>query len=903
MKLPAHMLFRRIIASLLLAAVLVLPLHSARVGAQDVAAPAVGAHVQTLANGMRIVVLEDHAAPVAQVNIWYRFGALDETPGKTGLAHALEHMMFRGTKDMSASGLIDMGARLGADINAETQNELTHFYFVVPSDRVDTVMHVEADRMRNLALDPKEWDLERGAVLQEWAQDYSNPVTSFMFRISKAVYPNSRLGDTALGARADVEHATVADLRHYYDEWYRPNNATLVVTGDVKPDEVFAQAQRWFGPLAAKTLPTRRQYAATPARGQVLTDNADYPFTMIDMAYAAPGDAPATEHDQLSNDVALGALFNPRGPYRKALVESGLTLGYMPQPMEDRRASIMHIIMIVAPGHTVEEVRAAYDKTTKEVLARGLDPDYIEASKREMISSLTYARDSIVGLGDAIGAAYVFPGDTDPTKYAALFASAKKADVDAQARKIYSTPSVVGILRPTTSDPSKFKPPTGASKSVSDNFTDRTPSGPIVQPDWLKADLAKPLALHSEVAPVVTMLPNGMKLLVQRVRANPTVFIEGIVRSSPTFDPLGKDGLGEVASQLMGWGSAKYDYDAQRKLSDDHAASLGLGTSFAAHGKASDAGLLLDAIADDLRHPLFPADKFALVKQQTSGMLAERSLQAGYRAQRVFEQALYPQGDPALREPTPATIASLSLDDVKQWYSSYVRPDLTTLVVVGDVDPQAIAAEVSARFADWTPPQGAPPDPHLPPIPLPEPQQRHVSTAIQDVAVEMGAPALGRTSPDYDALLLANAVYGGGSFESRLFREVRQKRGLVYVVASNLSAGRDRGTFTVSFRAVPSKVDEADALVRAELRRMQSEEVTADELTRAKTRVVASQLTAEQATAAIASDLLHIGVDGLAPTYYTTLSERYATINAADVRRAAQTYFHPDNLVEVRTGP
>ena len=227
---------------------------------------------------------------------------------------------------------------------------------------------------------------------------------------------------------------------------------------------------------------------------------------------------------------------------------------------------------------------------------------------------------------------------------------------------------------------------------------------------------------------------------------------------------------------------------------------------------------------------------------------------------------------------------------------------MTTLVVVGDVDPAAVARDVAARFGDWTA-EGPKPDPHLPPLPLPAPKRQNVQTPAQDVNVQLGAPALARGNPDYDALTLANAIYGGGAFDARLFREVREKRGLVYGAYSALSAGRDRGTFTISFRAVPSKVDAADAVVRSELKRMQDEPVTAAELARAKTRVVAGAIDAEQATSAIAADLMRIASDDLPANYYATLSDRYRRITAADVQRAAKTYFHPDNLVEVRTGP
>ncbi|HEY0613334.1 MAG TPA: pitrilysin family protein, partial [Candidatus Elarobacter sp.] len=578
-------------------------------------------------------------------------------------------------------------------------------------------------------------------------------------------------------------------------------------------------------------------------------------------------------------------------------------LAYNPQPLEDRRASVVHIMLVVAPGHTPAEVRAAYEKTMADALAKGMDPDLFEASKRSELAGMTYARDSIVGLGDAIGANMVFPGDTDPSQFDALYGAITRDESNAVARRVYAKASVVAVLQPGASNARAAQPPSGVTSSVSDNFAERTSNGPLVQPAWMKAGLAKPLTLRSAVAPTITTLPNGMRLLVQRVATNPTVFVDGLVRTSPQFDPRGKEGVGELTSSLMDWGSAKYDYDAQRKAGDDRAAELSFGTSFSAHGRSRDFPALLDVLADDVKHPLLPADKFELVRSQLAAFAGRRALQAGYEAERQFDAALYPAGDPALRVPTERSIAALSLDDVKAYHAQYVRPDLTTLVVVGDVDPAEVAQQVQRAFGDWTA-SGPAPDPHLPPIPLPLPQKRVVTTASQDVTVQLGAPALPRTSPDYDPLTLANAIYGGnGSLESRLFREVREKRGLVYGATSSLQANRDRGTFTVSFSAVPSKIDAAEAVVRAELKRMQTEDVSADELARAKTRVVATQLNAEQATSAIAGDLLRIGLDELPASYYSTLAARYASITIADVKRAAQTWFHPDNLVEVRVGP
>ena len=201
-------------------------------------------------------------------------------------------------------------------MNAETENEMTHFYFVVPADRVDTIVHLEADRMRGLKLDPADWNLERGAVLTEYAEKHSNPVSSFIYDVNQRVYPNSRLGSTSLGVKADIEHATVADLRKLLrrvvpaEQRDARRHRRRSCRRRVRRGRALVRAD------SRAPLPARRHYVLAPAKGASYTSRPNYPYTIVDEAYAAPGDAKPYEHDQVRNDVALGAMFNPRGPFR-----------------------------------------------------------------------------------------------------------------------------------------------------------------------------------------------------------------------------------------------------------------------------------------------------------------------------------------------------------------------------------------------------------------------------------------------------------------------------------------------------------------------------------------------------------------------------------------------------------
>ncbi|MDQ2991679.1 MAG: insulinase family protein, partial [Candidatus Eremiobacteraeota bacterium] len=185
-------------------------------------APSADASVFTtiLKNGLQVIVVEDHAAPVVQVATWYRFGSLQETPGKTGLAHALEHMMFRGTTNVSAGGLLDTTARLGAEMNGQTDYDYTEFYFTMPADRLDVGLYLESDRMQHAMIRQVDWNVERGAVLAELDGDDSSPFFNLLARVRAAAYPGDPHGRTPIGLRSDVAGSTAADIANYYHEWY-----------------------------------------------------------------------------------------------------------------------------------------------------------------------------------------------------------------------------------------------------------------------------------------------------------------------------------------------------------------------------------------------------------------------------------------------------------------------------------------------------------------------------------------------------------------------------------------------------------------------------------------------------------------------------------------------------------
>lgn len=856
-----------------------------------------GIYTTTLSNGLKVVVVEDRAAPVVQTSVWYGFGSLDETPGKTGLAHALEHMMFRGTPEISAGGLDDVVARLGAQMNGETTYDYTQFYFEMPADKVDVALFIEADRMQHAALRAADWAVERNAVLNELDGDASSPFFNLLSRVRAAAFPGQPAGRTPVGLRSDVASATVADIARYYREWYAPNNATLVVAGDVSHQAVFAKAQRYFAKIPRKAIPASKDRNPVAATGKTVEAEFPFPFEVLDLAYAIPGDKQAGE-PAVSTLATL--LENQRSPFYQALVQSNIALAIEANADTQLRGGLLHVFIILNPGRHADEAQAVFQQTLDGVLKNGFSPDLVTAAKRLTIAERLYSADSIDGIGSLAGYTYGIVGEKISAEDGRL-AALTGDDLLRAARTYMSRPNVVGHLTPNDS------PPKGSSNksdaAASDDFSKRVPTGPIVEPAWIAAAVRAPTTARSSLAPVTFTLPNGLRVIFQQKTDRPTFVLRGSIASSPAFQPAGQEGISRLATSVADYGSAKYPFAQRRKATDEIGAFVETGQTFSAQGEARDFEQIADIVADGEAHPSFAQPWFGQERSQLANSLQSESSISGVMIDRAYDQLLLASDDPSLRNPTVQSVENLSQDDLASYAAKYWRPDLTTIAVVGDLSPDRVRSTLTAAFGSWQA-AGAKPDAHLMAMPAATKGHDYIGTAANQVYIRLGQPAVSRASPDYDTFLVLNQILGGsGAFESRLWQELRQKRGLVYSVDSSLDANADRGDLRVELSASPQRVMEAVGFVRTELEQLQSTPVSATELQEAKVRLVSDALLSEASSSGQAKQLLDLLRNDLPSNYYSTLNDRFARITAADVQRVARQYLKPQRLVEVYAGP
>jgi zinc protease len=460
--------------------------------------------------------------------------------------------------------------------------------------------------------------------------------------------------------------------------------------------------------------------------------------------------------------------------------------------------------------------------------------------------------------------------------------------------------AIVAILKPRPSG----KPASLEGFRGKESFTPKQ-TKPVALPDWAKSVEGKPLVPSTTLNPVVSTLQNGLRLIVQPESISPTVSVFGQVKTNPDLQiPAGEEGVSRVLDSLFSYGTASLDRVAFQKALDDIAANESAGTSFSLQVLADHFERGMELLSANLLQPALPESAFAVVRKQAADATAGELQSPGYLSRRALLKALYPKGDPALRQATPRSISSLKLEDVKAYYSKVFRPDLTTIVVVGQVTPAKARDVVERYFGSWKA-IGPKPETDLPPVPPNRPSSMDVPdvSRVQNevkLAVTLG---LTRSNPDYYALQLGNHVLSGAFYATRLYHDLREEAGLVYTVESALDVGRTRSIFEVYYACDPQNVDKARALVLNDLRQMQNVPVTNTELQQARTLVITRMLLGQSSVDDIAGQLLDLSIRGLPLNEPVLAARHYAEMTAEQVQAAFRKWLRPDDFVQIVRGP
>jgi zinc protease len=851
----------------------------------------------TLANGLRVTIVRNPLAPVVTTMVNYEVGSNEAPPGFPGTAHAQEHMMFRGSPGLSADQLANVTAAMGGQFDADTQQTVTQYFFTVPAEDLDVALHIEAIRMRGVLDSPSLWAEERGAIEQEVAQDLSNPEYVFYAKLLRIMFKNTPYAHDALGTRPSFQRTSAAALKRFYDTWYVPNNAILLIVGDVQPRAALATVQRLFGDIPAKPLPPRPAVRLQAVHTRTLHLPTDEPYGLAVLAFRLPGFASA---DYAAGQVLANVLSSQRGDLY-ALVADGKALyaGFSTDTMP--RAGLGYAVGAFPKGADAEKLLRTMRAILTRNLAHGLPADLVDAAKRHLVADAEFQKNSVSGLAMAWSQALAVEHRRSPQDDVRAIERVSVADVDRVARRYLNLrDAVVAVLTPHPSGKPVSPKGFGGRESFAPPRT-----APVPLPDWAAEALARLSIPTSTVHPVVTKLPNGVRLIVQPESISNTVGVYGHVKNNPDLEaPAGQEGVDEMLDRLFSFGTTSLDRLAFQKALDDIAAQESAGTDFSLRVVANHFARGVQLLADNELHPALPAKACAVIRPELAASVAGRLQSPGYLVDRALHAALFPAHDPTLRQATPATVSALQPDDVRRYYTHVVRPDLTTIVVIGNVTAERAKAVIEKYFGGWSA-SGPAPNTVLPPVPLNPPSVTAVpdATRVQDKVTLAETLGLTRSNPDYYALQLGNHVLGGAFYATRLYRDLRERTGLVYFVSSSFDVDKTRGLYAASYACDPPNVAKARAIVARDLQDMQNAPVSPAELRQAQALLLREIPLSESSIASIAGGLLSRAAHDLPLDEPTRAAHRYVALDAAQVRAAFAKWVRPGALVEVVQGP
>ncbi|WP_170549863.1 M16 family metallopeptidase [Ruegeria atlantica] len=366
----------------------------------------------TLDNGMDVVVIEDHRAPVVQHMVWYRAGSADEPVGSSGVAHFLEHLLFKGTDTLAPGEFSATVAANGGNDNAFTSYDYTAYFQRVAADRLELMMRMEADRMRNIRLSEEDIATERDVILEERNQRTENsPRALFGEQMSASQYLNHRYGVPIIGWKHEMETLDMEDALSFYQTHYAPNNAILVVTGDVEPDEVKTLAEQYYGVIPANpNLPER-------VRSQEPPQSAERRLTFKDARVSQP----YVQRSYLAPERDAGAQEKAAALFLLAELLGGSTTSYLNEKLQFEQQKVVYtgafyrgvslddttfdLLVVPAQGVSLQEAEEAMDQAVADFIAEGVNEEDLDRIKMQLRAAQTYARDNVDGIGNRYGRA------------------------------------------------------------------------------------------------------------------------------------------------------------------------------------------------------------------------------------------------------------------------------------------------------------------------------------------------------------------------------------------------------------------------------------------------------------------------------------------------------------------
>jgi len=893
---------------LALLALMILPIT-----AQDT--PALDVTEYQLDNGLEVILVADHSAPTVAVNVTYQVGGANDPQGRSGFAHLFEHLMFEETAHLSTGELDQLVETAGGYLNAYTDTERTVYYTALPAHQLPLALWFEADRLASLVVSEGNVENQRDVVIQEYNLRVANSAYGEVFEdLFTLPYSYASYRKRVIGSVEDLNAATIDDVRAFHATYYVPNNATLVVAGDIDVEQTRALIDDYFAAIPTgdepPALPAPTKAASQGERRTVSDPLANVPALLIGYPIPARSDADFAALEVTSR--LLGSGVSSR--MAQALIDTGLALDTGAFTSGNVEEGLFTAYAFANMGVDLAQLEEIYLAELARIVSEGVTVEELEKTINQIRSERIVGLETVEGLAESVQEANFYFDDPQATlTEIERFAQVTSEDVQRVVAE-YLTPERATVLLVQPGEAAADMTEEPADVTEAPEMTEEPAEAANAEATEIPMFVIEqdtppePLEVRDFVLPEITetKLSNGLTLIIIPRPEVPIISVDVYMPGGESAAPAALAGLGELTAGVLTRGTTTRSAQEIAAEIEQVGGIIGADAtadrlSVGAFALREDADLVFGLLSDVVQNPTFPDTEVDVTRERLQTNLQDIFSDPAALAARTFTSLVYGE-HPYGHLMTDATLEAMTPDAVKTYYGAQANPERSFMIVTGDITADDAVALAEKAFGSWE----AAVESDVTALPAVEASIKPGIYLVDRPGSTQAEYAIGLltmtgSDPNRYASQVLNAIFGG-TFSARLSGVIREELGYTYGIYSTFTRPVAEGTFSISTAVGGDVAAPALEEILNQINLIRDEAVPEEELGRVVTGIIGSEALRLETYQSLVNQIASYRLRGIPISELEELTGRYEAIDQAVVQNAAQTYIVPENLLIVVVG-